>query len=118
MEQFLGRTGLFLCFFFNDPATTEIYTLSLHDALPILVHGHDDVELAAARAGEERVRRQWAVNVEPLAAPLLDGGDDLDLLLVAEEPILARMRVEAADGDLRVRLAQAFHSPLGKVDDA
>src|SRR6267142_1079544 len=28
---------LFCCFFFfNDPATTEIYTLSLHDALPIL----------------------------------------------------------------------------------
>src|SRR5688572_31105593 len=24
-------------FFFNDPATTEIYTLSLHDALPIFV---------------------------------------------------------------------------------
>src|SRR5437868_14272454 len=27
----------FLIFFFNDPATTEIYTLSLHDALPISV---------------------------------------------------------------------------------
>src|SRR2546430_3350274 len=27
------RTGIF--FFFNDTATTEIYTLSLHDALPI-----------------------------------------------------------------------------------
>src|SRR3712207_7293926 len=29
--------GLCLChvFFFNDTATTEIYTLSLHDALPI-----------------------------------------------------------------------------------
>ena len=25
------------CFFFNDTATTEIYTLSLHDALPILI---------------------------------------------------------------------------------
>src|SRR6266853_4123901 len=25
----------FICFFFNDTATTEIYTLSLHDALPI-----------------------------------------------------------------------------------
>src|SRR6266511_3635407 len=25
------------CFFFNDTATTEIYTLSLHDALPILL---------------------------------------------------------------------------------
>src|SRR2546427_5045629 len=28
--------SLFLFFFFNDTATTEIYTLSLHDALPIL----------------------------------------------------------------------------------
>src|SRR5689334_24429417 len=26
---------MFLFFFFNDSATTEIYTLSLHDALPI-----------------------------------------------------------------------------------
>src|SRR3712207_7320902 len=26
---------IFSCFFFNDTATTEIYTLSLHDALPI-----------------------------------------------------------------------------------
>src|SRR5438094_6120390 len=26
---------VFFCFFFNDTATTEIYTLSLHDALPI-----------------------------------------------------------------------------------
>src|SRR6266511_3862388 len=28
-------TRFFLFFFFNDTATTEIYTLSLHDALPI-----------------------------------------------------------------------------------
>src|SRR3712207_9236557 len=28
-----------LFFFFNDTATTEIYTLSLHDALPILSDG-------------------------------------------------------------------------------
>src|SRR6266567_6990996 len=27
---------MLLVFFFNDTATTEIYTLSLHDALPIL----------------------------------------------------------------------------------
>ena len=26
-----------MCFFFNDTATTEIYTLSLHDALPISI---------------------------------------------------------------------------------
>src|SRR3712207_8933526 len=28
--------SIVLFFFFNDTATTEIYTLSLHDALPIL----------------------------------------------------------------------------------
>src|SRR5499427_11024336 len=28
----------FFFFFFNDTATTEIYTLSLHDALPILAN--------------------------------------------------------------------------------
>src|SRR5256885_9470539 len=30
-----GGLRFFLFFFFNDTATTEIYTLSLHDALPI-----------------------------------------------------------------------------------
>src|SRR5438093_8185360 len=29
-----------LSFFLNDPATTEIYTLSLHDALPIYLGGY------------------------------------------------------------------------------
>src|SRR3712207_9423307 len=36
-----------LCIFFNDTATTEIYTLSLHDALPIL-----DVQLVGADGTE------------------------------------------------------------------
>src|SRR2546422_4600976 len=31
------RLLFFIFFFFNDTATTEIYTLSLHDALPILI---------------------------------------------------------------------------------
>src|SRR5687768_18288929 len=34
------------CFFFNDPATTEIYTLSLHDALPIWVNRAAGMSLA------------------------------------------------------------------------
>src|SRR2546430_7393120 len=37
------RDGLCFCFFFNDTATTEIYTLSLHDALPILPGVRRDV---------------------------------------------------------------------------
>src|SRR2546427_10860396 len=31
--------GFLVFFFFNDTATTEIYTLSLHDALPISLSG-------------------------------------------------------------------------------
>src|SRR3712207_8326525 len=43
-------------FFFNDTATTEIYTLSLHDALPICAE-HPEEEhpvLVLPRDGEER----------------------------------------------------------------
>src|SRR3989337_1275647 len=38
---------LFFYFFFNDTATTEIYTLSLHDALPICA---TDIHRASARS--------------------------------------------------------------------
>src|SRR5437764_8699939 len=43
---------LFFFFFFNDTATTEIYTLSLHDALPI---SHVDQKLARAESGHHPV---------------------------------------------------------------
>src|SRR3712207_9154161 len=47
---------LTLLFFFNDTATTEIYTLSLHDALPIYVHlGEHGAEHAGERGGGERL---------------------------------------------------------------
>src|SRR5438309_6038454 len=45
-------------FFFNDTATTEIYTLSLHDALPIL--GSRYRALAVGRAGLGRGSRRRA----------------------------------------------------------
>src|SRR2546430_12629434 len=57
-------TVILFFFFFNDTATTEIYTLSLHDALPIferergglrrelLQVGHVDGDGALARADE------------------------------------------------------------------
>src|SRR2546430_3037533 len=48
---------LFFFFFFNDTATTEIYTLSLHDALPICAVTHTDAEREApARRLGERER--------------------------------------------------------------
>src|SRR3712207_8263007 len=44
-------------FFFNDTATTEIYTLSLHDALPISDALHLEEQLHAVRGVPDRARR-------------------------------------------------------------
>src|SRR5258708_35925712 len=38
-------------FFFNDTATTEIYTLSLHDALPIYIGRSEVVEALVVTPG-------------------------------------------------------------------
>src|SRR3989454_7648064 len=48
-------TRLFF-FFFNDTATTEIYTLSLHDALPIYRGRRLGLERAGRDVVEERER--------------------------------------------------------------
>src|SRR6266446_10699351 len=60
----VGGSGFvaFFFFFFNDTATTEIYTLSLHDALPISAHlgAQDDLVVSQRRAigqGHNRVHR-------------------------------------------------------------
>src|SRR3712207_7689800 len=58
-----------LIFFFNDTATTEIYTLSLHDALPISVRrmaglvGHGFVGLLEVRALEQLLHSEGVVGV-------------------------------------------------------
>src|SRR5258708_21617685 len=48
MEPHIARLPVLASFFFNDTATTEIYTLSLHDALPICrgqrQHVHGELE--------------------------------------------------------------------------
>ena len=47
---------IFLYFFFNDTATTEIYTLSLHDALPILaILGFATIAMLLATRAPSRV---------------------------------------------------------------
>src|SRR3712207_9358264 len=53
---------VFSLFFFNDTATTEIYTLSLHDALPICV------EVADQDALEPRAQRP--LQHRPLPPPV------------------------------------------------
>src|SRR3712207_8114534 len=48
----------FVFFFFNDTATTEIYTLSLHDALPI--YGRDGALRVLAAEGVDAAERVLA----------------------------------------------------------
>src|SRR3989442_8629440 len=48
----------FFFFFFNDTATTEIYTLSLHDALPIsLVADHQELVAFLGELGHFHMHR-------------------------------------------------------------
>src|SRR6266446_4806602 len=56
---------LLFFFFFNDTATTEIYTLSLHDALPIFLH-----HLSRFVFGQERWHRWPHVAAGPPADPV------------------------------------------------
>src|SRR2546429_9240816 len=46
-----------LFFFFNDPATTEIYTLSLHDALPISAGRRAGADAPARGTARRRAAR-------------------------------------------------------------
>src|SRR2546430_3411227 len=51
-----------IVFFFNDTATTEIYTLSLHDALPIALSGLNRLEASVAYAHPDvLVSTDWVV---------------------------------------------------------
>src|SRR5260370_5862164 len=54
-------TALQYVFFFNDTATTEIYTLSLHDALPI--SGGEARQSATALSSASRETRRIAAPV-------------------------------------------------------
>src|SRR5256885_17090301 len=68
-----------LFFFFNDTATTEIYTLSLHDALPISRHAAMPRQLSNTTnrsmfaANALRRRRRLLAKLEQLGSDLLHG---------------------------------------------
>src|SRR5438034_47492 len=65
MRYFLFRS---LSFFFNDTAPTEIYTLSLHDALPVVIG--IKLSVAAARPRPVQIEAVEAVNLFCLGASM------------------------------------------------
>src|SRR6266550_8611628 len=113
----------FFFFFFNDTATTEIYTLSLHDALPIAdaleahavgARGHVDDRARDEHLATRRPRHHArglvdlapvvvAVAVEGLAVVDADARRRLspvDARLQSHRPARERRRVGAHDHDL------------------
>src|SRR6266550_4439112 len=119
LSQFATRRTLYhFLFFFNDTATTEIYTLSLHDALPIEHAGvlRPDVRLVVIEVNQGR--QHGAHGFAGLANPRQRIGD---LLLAAPLglfacPGISRRRVDRilppllclCDG-VRVRLLRGRH---------
>src|SRR2546425_12787664 len=106
-----------LLFFFNDTATTEIYTLSLHDALPIYraprgdgrrapLHGApihpqaaDDIEIER-HARIAVVLEDWtndADGTQPFRRDLHDGGR----MRIAAGKVNARREFPRPDGTHR-----------------
>src|SRR2546430_10082976 len=70
---------MYVFFFFNDTATTEIYTLSLHDALPICGSVMHEVTYIRPRNLADAVR---LYRTTPGCRPLA-GGTDLMVMLHA-----------------------------------
>src|SRR6202171_6832007 len=56
-------------FFFNDTATTEIYTLSLHDALPIWIFPHQEQALPVHAGGRQSRRSRSEEHTSELQSP-------------------------------------------------
>src|SRR3712207_8104982 len=72
---------LFYFFFFNDTATTEIYTLSLHDALPIFLVGQPvEVKVGVRSAIEEILQKS-----ESAQRVLDEASEDFRIQLVRSE---------------------------------
>src|SRR6266403_5756984 len=94
-------------FFFNDTATTEIYTLSLHDALPIsrqrLLQQHElrlDLDVEPPRRLEQL--HQHAAERDVLQRPVEDRlAHRADLAFQFVDPCLRRYpsRFEVRGGD-------------------
>src|SRR3954467_3970220 len=126
----LDRHG-FRCFFFNDTATTEIYTLSLHDALPIndtatteiyTLSLHDALPISVVAVSfnkEKKAVRSLMLHPAATRAPGVAAG----WTGLAEEghqgrPVTRQLEHRARrDGDHRLRCRAGRETRLGPIDD-
>src|SRR3712207_4932338 len=86
---------LIVLFFFNDTATTEIYTLSLHDALPIYRLLEGQARIAPALEELTEIDALDELHHQVLAALVVEVVDHLHHAGVVERGEQARLDVEA-----------------------
>src|SRR2546428_10321442 len=85
-RELCSRLPLISFFFFNDTATTEIYTLSLHDALPISVVVVLRVPVDRVRAGGvQDGMADWVVRSEEHTSELQSRSDLVCRLLLEKK---------------------------------
>ena len=78
-------------FFFNDPATTEIYTLSLHDALPISSVGDPTLRLRCSLAN---TFNSLGMSVPSTDASFLDRSEEHASELQSPDHLVCRLLLE------------------------
>src|ERR1039457_843993 len=102
-------------FFFNDTATTEIYTLSLHDALPIYGEGGLlDLGELGRKGPEEHPAKRSEEHTSELQSPC-----NLVCRLLLEKKIEApRTAPQAIAGDWPPRAEPALRHPLRRASAA
>src|SRR5256885_9211117 len=99
----------FFFFFFNDTATTEIYTLSLHDALPICVPGGTVRDRTVPGRGRRKGLPVYAVWGPAQANPGKPGFRPHSAVLRAGSMPPAAPHLE----ETAFAVAQALHAGLG-----
>ena len=76
----------------------------LHGHVPLVViHRHHPVERSVTRPVEHRVARLGPRGVDPVVARIFDGRPDEGIVLVSKQATFARVGIEPANGDPRLR---------------
>src|SRR5690349_23655275 len=89
-----------LFFFFNAPATTEIYTLSLHDALPIWSLATDRSPVSARLP-----RTEPSTSTVRVVAVLVDRSEEHTSELQSRRDLVCRLLLEKKKNSHAARLA-------------
>src|SRR2546421_4852974 len=105
----LLHSPLFFFFFFNDTATTEIYTLSLHDALPIsqALEQILDLQLIGSNTA---YRRKRTMRSEEHTSELQSRSDLVCRLLLEKKKKYTNMMTETANKKVIKRTAEAVEA--------